>query len=321
MSSPEVRPNPRVTRRLVVVCVLASVVVAALYPITIGTRTGQLLSELALGGRPATEASVVAAERVLALFSRLSVVLGLVFLVVVALLQRRPRLAAVAAATVIGANLTTQLLKVVILDRADLLDGSFYVLPNSFPSGHATAAASIAVALLLVLPPLLRAPSVIISAVVVGIVAASTLVAGWHRMADAVGGVFVATAWAAGLAAILSQWRGVDIVGRRTEAFGRILSILPVIIGVVCAALGIAAYLVVAADPLDVLAYLAERGGSQAVFWVAVLITIGASLLSLGILGLALRDIRLDPRTAPSGEPARPTAPIEDAPPETTPSE
>ena len=72
---------------------------------------------------------------------------------------------------------------------------------------------------------------------------------------------------------------------------------------------GALAYLVVALDPLDVLGYLAERGGSPAIFAVGVVITAGAALLSLGALGIGLRDIRLDPRP-----PARTdsTAPVPD---------
>jgi hypothetical protein len=54
--------------------------------------------------------------------------------------------------------------------------------------------------------------------------------------------------------------------------------------------------LIVAIDPLGVLLYLAERGGSPALFAVGAVIIAGSSLLSLGALGLALRDLRLDPK-------------------------
>jgi len=198
---------------------------------------------------------------------------------------------------VIGANLTTQVLKEVVLDRTDLLEGLFYPLPNSFPSGHATAAASIAVALILVLPPLFRAPIVVLAAIVVAVVGVSTLVAGWHRMADAVGGSFVATAWGAGLAGVLVWRYGVEVVGARMAEFGRLSSIVPLLIGLGIAVVGGVGYLIVAVDPLEVLLVLADRGGSPALFGVGLLITVGATLLSLGSLGLALRDIRLDPRS------------------------
>jgi membrane-associated phospholipid phosphatase len=291
------RATPRAARRLLLVSITAALVAAALYTVTVQTRLGQLLGELILGGRLAAPAIIVNAEQVLSNLSRTTLVIGSVTVIVIALLQRREWLAVAAAVAIIGANASTQLLKLVVLDRTDLLEGMFYPLPNSFPSGHATAAASIAVGMLLVLPPLLRAPSVVLSAIVVAVVGISTLAAGWHRMADAVGGVFVATAWGAGAAAVLAWRRGVDVVGRRTATLGDLTSRIPIIVGVVVLILAGLAYLVVALDPLDVLLVLAERGGSLAFFVIGVLFTIGTSLLALGALGFALRDIGLDPRT------------------------
>jgi membrane-associated phospholipid phosphatase len=302
-------PRPRAVRRLLVVSLGTAIVAAILYLTTITTRTGQLVGELILGGRPATPESVASADQVLAALSRTSLVIGVVTVLGIALLQERPRLALAAAATILGANLTTQFLKQVVLDRTDLLGGLFYPLPNSFPSGHATAAASIAVGLLLVLPPLLRAPSVILSALVVAVVGISTLIAGWHRMADAIGGVFVATAWGALLAAVLAWRTGVGVAGRRTAAFGRLSSTIPIVVGAVMLAFGGIAYLIVAADPLGVLLYLAERGGSPALFVVGLLITFGTSLVALGALGYALREIVLDPRPSERGTRPVPGAP------------
>jgi hypothetical protein len=76
--------------------------------------------------------------------------------------------------------------------------------------------------------------------------------------------------------------------------------------------LGALAYLVVALDPLDVLRYLAERGGSPAIFAIGVVITAGAVWLSLGALGMALRDVRLDPRPVDGAETAEPAEPAPD---------
>ena len=137
---------------------------AGTYYLTVGTRVGQLMGELILGGRPASQEAVLAAEMVLATLSRLAVAIGAVLIVTIALLQRRFELAMIAGVTILMANLTTQVLKHLVLDRSDLLGGLFYFLPNSFPSGHATAAASIAVGLILVLPPILRSPAVVLGA-------------------------------------------------------------------------------------------------------------------------------------------------------------
>ncbi len=288
----------RTTWRLAVVGIGATVVAGLVYFGTVGTRGGQLVGALIIGGRPASSTTVAGAEEVLATLSRSTLAVGTIIVIAIALAQRRPRLAVAATLAIVGANVSTQLLKTFILDRTDLLGGMFYPLPNSFPSGHATAAASIAVAALLVLPPLLRAPTVIASAVIVAIVGVSTMVAGWHRMGDAIGGVFVATAWGAGLGSLLAWRRGVESVGRRTTRIGRLASTVPIIIGAAILALGGLAYVIAAIDPLDVLILLAERGGSPALFGVGVSLTVGSSLLALGALGYALRDARLDPRVA-----------------------
>lgn len=301
--SPHARTGAaRPVRRLLFVSAGAIATASVLYIVTVGSRTGQLVGELILGGRPADAMTVAGAEQILGSTSRISVALGTSIVVVLALLQRRPRLALAGVVIVVGANVTTQVLKQVVLDRSDLLDGLFYPLANSFPSGHATAAASLAVALLIVLPPLLRAPTVLLSALVVAMIGISTLVAGWHRMADAVGGVFVATAWGAGLAAALAWQRGVEVVGQRTAEIGKVSATLPLLAGSAMLVLGGLAYLIAAVDPLEVLLSLAERGGSPALFGVGVVLTVGTSLVALGALGWALRDIRLDP-------PARPVAP------------
>ncbi len=70
-------------------------------------------------------------------------------------------------------------------------------------TGHVTAAASLAVGLLLVAPPFLRVPIATPSSMPVGLVGVATLTLGWHRVADAVGGTLVATAWAACVGAVL----------------------------------------------------------------------------------------------------------------------
>jgi hypothetical protein len=65
---------------------------------------------------------------------------------------------------------------------------------------------------------------------------------------------------------------------------------------------GSVAYLAALADPLDVLVILADRGGSLALLMVGALLTIGASLLALGGLGLAIRDVALDARPRPGSQ-------------------
>jgi membrane-associated phospholipid phosphatase len=303
-------PGHRVIHRLLAVCAVAVAVTIVAYVVTVGTALGQLMSELILGGRMGAPEAARAAEDVLRTTSRAALAAGGVTVVAVALLQRREALALVAGATLVLSNLTTQVLKGVVLDRADLLDNLFYVLPNSFPSGHVTAAASVAVALLLVLPPILRSPTLLVASIAVALVGASTMIAGWHRMADAIGGVFVATGWGAALTALLVSRRGAEPVGPRTAALARAGAQVPIVVGVVVLVVGSAGYLLAVADPLGVLLHLAERGGSPALLGVGVLIATGASFLALGGFGLAIRDVQLDPpRRAAPAPPREPREP------------
>lgn len=300
----------RTLRRLVILGVASSILTAAIYWLTVWTPVGQLMSELMLGGRFGSPDAVRGAEQILGMLSRATLAAGGVTVIALALLQRRGGLALVAGATILGANLTAQILKSAVLERVDLLDRLFYALPNSFPSGHVTAAASVAVALVLVLPPLLRSLTAVVASAAVVVVGACAMLAGWHRMADAVGGVFVATAWASFLTALLVWRRGVAPVGRRTAAVGWISGRILLVVGIAVLALGSLAYVVALVDPLGVLIDLAERGGSPALLVVGLLIAAGASLLALGAFGLAIRDVRLDPPrrpTPPVPEPAEPT--------------
>ena len=66
-------------------------------------------------------------------------------IVLLALLRGRPRLAVAAGVVLLGANLTTQVLKETF-DRPDLVLG-WAAEPGAFPSGHATVAMSLAMAL------------------------------------------------------------------------------------------------------------------------------------------------------------------------------
>ncbi|RYY43843.1 MAG: hypothetical protein EON53_13555, partial [Actinomycetales bacterium] len=118
------------------------------------TPLGQRLDERAMN-------TVVAGRetqlQVLSVLGYVSIgAIGIVSIVCVALALSRGRVPlAVGALTIIaGANVTTQVLKHVLLQRADLVDG--VVASNSFPSGHTTVIASGVGALCLVSPRWMR---------------------------------------------------------------------------------------------------------------------------------------------------------------------
>lgn len=111
---------------------------------------------------------------------------------------RRGRpLDAIAAITVVaGANLTTQVLKVLLAHpRFQPVLGYDQLGPVAFPSGHATAATSIVIAFALVVPRDLRVVVAAAGAIYVVAIGCSVLVLGWHFPSDVLGGAFVAAGW------------------------------------------------------------------------------------------------------------------------------
>lgn len=121
----------------------------------------------------------------------------------VALLRRRLALALVAVGTLVGSNVTTQLLKYTVLQRPDLGIATLGMTGNTLPSGHTTVAMSVAAAALLVAPARLRGTVAVVGAAYGAATGVATLSAGYHRPSDAVAAALVVGAWAAGLGAIV----------------------------------------------------------------------------------------------------------------------
>jgi membrane-associated phospholipid phosphatase len=111
----------------------------------------------------------------------------------------RPRGALGAAVLMIGSGITTQVLKTVL---AMPHDGASRLPDDAFPSGHTTAAASLALALALLVPAGRRAPVLVAGALLTAVVGVSLVVLGRHYPSDVLGGLCVAGAWAAVAAAI-----------------------------------------------------------------------------------------------------------------------
>jgi membrane-associated phospholipid phosphatase len=118
----------------------------------------------------------------------------------------RRRRAVAAVVLVAGANLTTQMLKAVLAHpRYQPILGYYQIGSTSFPSGHATAALSIALALALVAPRPWR-PLVALAGIVFAVaIGCSVLILSRHFPSDVLGGWLVAGAWFfAVLASLLS---------------------------------------------------------------------------------------------------------------------
>lgn len=135
----------------------------------------------------------------------------------VALARRTPRRAAAAVTLMAGAAVTTQLLKPALAQAR--FDGSLVGFDQvvdpvigapAFPSGHATAAMSIALAALLVSTRAWRPLTAAAGALFALGVGFAIVALGWHYPSDIVGGYLVATAWClvtlAGLRLADARW-------------------------------------------------------------------------------------------------------------------
>src|SRR5690606_26638703 len=170
--------------RHVVVAALAAVTFAAVYLAGIHTTTGQ-----------SAEETVLAASRfsydppLLALVTVPNLLVTIVVIAGLALLRRRWP-AAIAAVAIIGvSSVLAQALKHDLLDRPALLS----IGENTFPSGHMTAFAAVAFALLLVVPARIRPVVAVVGALGLSVVGALLLRFGWHRPSDVFGAILLVT--------------------------------------------------------------------------------------------------------------------------------
>lgn len=160
----------------------------------VGTASGQRLDQLTLSGSRNNEGTLSQLAELAVETVSMPVIIGLLVLTaVIALLRRRPALLVPLAALVLGANLTTQAVKHLLVSR-EVLGPGIEPTANSFPSGHTTLAATAMIALVLVsgrARPVVAPLGVLWS----GAAGIGTLVTGWHRPSDVIGAIAVSAAW------------------------------------------------------------------------------------------------------------------------------
>jgi membrane-associated phospholipid phosphatase len=219
----------------VVVAVLAAAGVAAIYQVFVRSGLGQSVDTSALRGADVDHPRVVEVlSRTLDGTSLGSLVLVCLGAAAIGVVRRRIDLAAGAAVLVLGANITTQLLKT-RLARPDL-DG--FPAPNSFPSGHTSAAGAVAFALVLVLPAAIRGMVALIGATYVAVIAVATVWAEWHRPSDTVAALLVVLAWGGLVTAVLRARRLRRIAGRPARP-NRLATLVFLTVGAISAAAGL----------------------------------------------------------------------------------
>lgn len=176
-----------------------------LYLAAVGTGPGAALDRDAVVALDPDVAPRVyrATQSLLDTISMVSIVLLGVAVTGLALLRRRPELALGALGLIAAANFTTQLLKP-LLGRLDPTGGDAgREFAAAFPSGHATVAASLAVALVLVAPAGLRPMVAAVGAAYAAAVGVGLVLIGWHYPSDVAGGYLVVALWAGLVAAAL----------------------------------------------------------------------------------------------------------------------
>ena len=174
---------------------LAALAAALLGVAAIRTETGQRLDDAGRGDVSAFDAPGVvrATSGLLDTISVASLALLGAGIVVFALLRGRPRLAVAAGVVLLGANVTTQVVKGAV-DRPDLVYGG-WTEPGSYPSGHATVAMSLAMTLMIVVPAALRWTAALGGCAYAAGVGIAVLTLNWHRPSEVVGAYLVVVAW------------------------------------------------------------------------------------------------------------------------------
>lgn len=125
-------------------------------------------------------------------------------LVGIALVRRGPIGALAAGLTLLGANVTTQILKPLLAYPRGTF-GEYGVAAEAFPSGHATAAMSLALVAIVIASPRVRPLVAIVGAGFALAVGFAIVSLDWHFPSDVAGGYLVAAGWCfATLAAVHS---------------------------------------------------------------------------------------------------------------------
>ena len=123
-------------------------------------------------------------------------------LAAIALARSRPRVALAVVVLVGLTSISSQLLKALLAYPRYNLDGTG-VGPDAFPSGHSTAAMTLAIAGVLVAPRKLRPLAAFVGVGFAIGVGFSVIALGWHFPSDVAGGFLLATAWGLAIAAAL----------------------------------------------------------------------------------------------------------------------
>lgn len=179
------------------------------------TRAGQILDEDVVRSFRVDRFHAGRIEVLLSEIRVLPMALITAAAMVIALLGRHWRVAIGLPLLVVGANQTTQLLKTEYLTRSPGgLD-----LSVSMPSGHTTAALSMAAVLIIAVPRVLRPLACFVGGLVAGGAGIGTVAERWHRPGDVLAAVAVVVIWSVLALVVGAHW--VDRPRVRAAGFDR----------------------------------------------------------------------------------------------------
>jgi membrane-associated phospholipid phosphatase len=278
-----------IRRRLGYAAMAAFGLAIAVYWAAVATVVGQEFGDEAYEGRFIADPSVRDAARgFLGLLTHGSLLIVGAALVIVALVRRRPRLGVGVGTLVFGTAFLAEILKEAI-PRPELGIDPFELAHNTGPSGHASISMAIALGAVMVAPARWRVPIGALGAVLVAVMAVSTLAGGWHRPGDALAGELMATGVALSVCTVLVMLRGAgDLVpvrarGAATRWWTYAVLSFPVVI--------------VAVDLL-VLPEAATAGSGRAEFVLAGVMIALLAVACVAVVAWLLRDVDLDPPPA-----------------------
>ncbi|MFJ8830738.1 phosphatase PAP2 family protein [Micromonospora aurantiaca] len=189
---------------LVVLALIQTAAFGLVWRFAVHTELGQWLDTVALtGNRIGQDRIDGPVNTLLNAMSVVSLLAATAVIGFIALIRGRKALAVTATLLIAGANVTTQLLKYYLVRPDFGIDPERAAAGNSLPSGHTAVAASVAIALILVLPRKLRVAGAFLGAGYAAAAGVATLSAGWHRPSDAVAAYLVVGAWAAAAGLVL----------------------------------------------------------------------------------------------------------------------
>ncbi|WRS30874.1 phosphatase PAP2 family protein [Actinomycetaceae bacterium MB13-C1-2] len=217
----------RVALRRGIIVVIAVILVALLWSLAVTTPTGQLIDTLSMQSVKARlDFGGPLSESFSSLVSETTVAIAAIIAFGTAVTRRRVPLGVRVLLMLLLANGLTQLLKAVLV-RPDL--GVGHSLVNSFPSGHVTVIASIAVALVAVVPLRARGPLALLGFLVTSATSIAVMALSWHRPSDVLGALAIVLLSA--MVTLPTEWDpkvgGFGLaIGVAFSAFGIVLSLI-----------------------------------------------------------------------------------------------